>query len=286
MSTRPLRHFYDHDITFAVDDRLGSVVDPWLRHRRRFLDALLALDEDQWRSPTRCTDWDARDVISHLVTVDGFFVISLSSARNGAPTSFLPGFDPSTTPESLVAPMRDKSTDEILDQFAVGQATFEETVAAFEPEDWSALGESPVGHVTARLVLAHALWDSWLHERDIFEPLGLAPDIDDDELFTVAWYSLFIGGAQGGLLDDDAPVGPGLEQPIDVVLGFDELPERDLRVRVDHGVRIEPGDTPADLVVSAVDLVEAFTGRRDDGPEMERLAKDLRAHFARAREIL
>ena len=57
-------------------------------------------------------------------------------------------------------------------------------------------------------------------------------------MLAALWYSLVVSGLQGGLLDDDAPTGPGPEQPLDVTVVFEELPDDPLRVEIDSAVRI------------------------------------------------
>ena len=284
MATRPLRQYYDHDATLEVDLALGTVVEPWLRHRARFLAALGGLDDDEWLAPSRCAGWSTRDVVSHLVTVDGFFAASLQAGASGAPTSFLPGFDPVGMPALLVAGMHQKSAAEIRDDFAAGQASFVRTVESFDAGDWSAEAESPLGHVTARLMLAHALWDSWLHERDIFEPLGRPPAIEDDELFTAAWYSLFFYSVQGGLVGDDAPVGAGLEAPFAAEIGFDDIAGGPVRLVVDDGVQLGPAAS-AECTVSALHLVEGSTGRCEMDTVAAGLPPELAAQLERGRQI-
>lgn len=155
------------------------------------------------------------------------------------------------------APSSTKSTHQFLDDFAAGQATFIETVEAFGVENWTALGESPIGHVPARLVLAHALWNSWVHERDVFAPLGRPSAFDADEVF---------------------------DSPIDVQIDFDDVPDRALQPQVDRGVRLGSGDQPA-VRVSALDLVESATGRGGGARSIELLPSDLRTHVERGQQI-
>lgn len=286
MGTRPLRRYYDEAVVIEVAADLGSVVGPWHRHRARLLDELAALSDEQWTATTRCTAWDARDVVNHLVTADGFWTVSLLGAAAGSATSHLVSFDPETTPAALVAAMPTMTPAEVLDQLRAATDTFATAVDSLGEDDWSALGESPMGHVPARLALAHALWDSWLHERDILVPLGLEPPVEPDELLVCTWYTLALGGAQGGLLGDPSPVGPGLDAPIDVTLGFDELPEA-LRVVVGEGVRIERAPAGADVAAagSTVALVETTTGRRPPGPDLQ-LPTRLAEHLDRACQVI
>jgi uncharacterized protein (TIGR03083 family) len=285
MARRPLRQYYDG---VTIEEDLGAAVEPWVRHRRRFVDRLAELSDDRWRATTRCTEWDARGLVSHLVTVDGFFVLQLGNARAGAPpTTFLrEGFDPSTATDDLVGPLLELSNDVLLERFAAGTDAFVETVERFDDSGWAGTGESPFGHIPARYLLAHSFWDSWLHERDLFVPLGLAPPLERDELRQVAGFSLLFTGLQGGLLDDESPVGPGPEAPIDVGLRFTDLPDDPMHLRIDTGVHLRLGaDVTGVTGCAAVDLVESVTGRQP--PEsVGALPADLRSQLARAVKIL
>ena len=60
---------------------------------------------------------------------------------------------------------------------------------------WSTLAEAPHGHVTISAMALHALWDSWVHERDILLPLGLAPEHHDDEVAASLRYAAALGPA-------------------------------------------------------------------------------------------
>jgi hypothetical protein len=280
-----MRQYYD-GVAIEVDDDL-PLHDPWLRHRRRLLAELEALTDEQWKARTRCDAWDARGVVSHLITVDGFqsMCIGAAAART-PPTTFIRGFDPATGTDALVAPMLDLAPDVLLGQLVATTESFIATVDALEGDDWDAPGEAPFGHLPARLLLAHSFWDSWLHERDILRPLGLAPAVEPDELLAATWYSLVVGALQGGLLADPDPVGPGPETPIEVTLRFEDLPEDPLELRIDTGVRVARanGDhaVPAG---SAVELVEHFTGREPAGT-LKALPPDFSSQLERAALIL
>ena len=59
---------------------------------------------------------------------------------------------------------------------------FLEVVAQLDGSGWETLAESPAGHVPIRLIAHHALWDCWIHERDIALPLGMTPPAEPDEV--------------------------------------------------------------------------------------------------------
>jgi hypothetical protein len=139
--------------------------------------------------------------------------------------------------------------------------------------------------VSSRLTLAHALWDSWLHERDILEPLGIRPAPEADELNVVTWYTLLFGAIQGGLMGDEQPVGPGATESIDAQLQFDEAVDP-VRVIIDTEVSLGAATDPTPAG-SALCLIEGFTGRIEAfPPDGVELPAPLTAHFARARDIL
>ena len=287
MGRRQLRHFYDDEsVRLEVDAALGSVIEPWGRHRQRFLDEMSSLTEEQWLTASRCDGWRARDVICHLVDVDAFWVLSLTAGRASSPTTVLKNFDPTATPADLVDARAGMTTVEVAKQFTENTAALVEVVESMTEDEWSMAAESPLGHVPARLMLAHGLWDSWLHERDVLQPLGLTPPPDPVELETVTWYTLLFGAAQGGLLQDPRPVGAGATEPIDAQLRFDELTDP-LHLTVDAGVFVGRGTDRATSVGSASELVEQLSGRLEwPTPDAHALPGDLAAHLERAREIL
>jgi len=169
---------------------------------------------------------------------------------------------------------------------ALAGLTGEQWTATTRCTSWDAPGEAPFGHVPARFLLAHAYWDSWLHERDVLQPLGLADVVERDDLLAATWYTLVVGALQGGLVGDTDPVGPGPEAPIDVTLGFADLPDDPLHLTIDHGVSVMRSDT-GDCVPAgrALDLVESLAGRIG-ADELDSLPSDLAGQLGRAALIL
>lgn len=62
---------------------------------------------------------------------------------------------------------------------------------------WAAIAEAPPGHLALRAVVAHALWDGWIHERDILVPAGIEPDEEVDEVALSLRYAAALGPAFG-----------------------------------------------------------------------------------------
>ena len=95
----------------------------------------------------------------------------------------------------MVDAMRGLTPADVLDQFVSSNDAFLGTIAELDASGWSALAESPPGHVPIRLLAQHALWDSWVHERDITLPLGSAPVVEADEVLSCLRYAAALGPA-------------------------------------------------------------------------------------------
>lgn len=256
---------YGEEGFLRVELPAGDPAVPLLRQRRRLGSILASLDEAQWAAPSRCAGWSVRDVTAHLVSTNQFWTFSIGAALAGEPTRFLATFDPVASPAELVDATRAQLPAEALDQLT---STTAELAAVVERvEDWSVLGEAPPGHVPLRAVALHALWDGWIHERDIVEPLGLEPVEEPDEVIASLAYcaalspafALARGQGERGAIAIDATD-----------------PDVHLVVEVDGGVVVHGGDAPAGalhLGGSSVELLHALSmrgPRRVEAPEHQR----------------
>lgn len=217
---------------------------------------LAELNDAQWATPSRCEGWSVQDVISHLVTVNRFWAIAIAAARNGEPTRFLTDLDPVATPAELVDGARSLPWTKVLDGFVESNESMAESVAGLDNNGWAMLGEAPPGHVPLRGVAAHALWDAWIHERDIALPLGIAPDEEPDEIADSLRYA--------AALSPLFAVTAGAARPGSIVI---EATDPDVRVVIDivvDGVVVhdgEPSTDPLHLTGPAVEMVEAISFR-------------------------
>jgi uncharacterized protein (TIGR03083 family) len=226
-----------------------------LRQRRRLASILAELGDAQWAAPSRCEAWSVRDVVSHLVTTNQFWAISITAARSGEPTRLLATFDPVATPEELVDATRSLPWSKVLGRIVDTNEALAESVAGLDDDGWSALGEAPPGHVPLRAVALHALWDAWIHERDIVLPLRLDPDEEADEIAGCLGYAAVLSPALA--------VAGGSTRHGSIVI---ETTEPEVRVVVDVGEGIvvhdgEPATDALHLTGSAVGLLEALSYR-------------------------
>lgn len=227
-----------------------------VRQRRRLLGVFSSLNDDQWSVPSRCEDWRVQDVAAHLAGVDRYWLASISAGLAGEPTRFLGGFDAKATPAAMVDTARAKSAAETLAEFEAATAALCGLVEGLDESALSTVAESPPGHVAIRDVLHHALWDAWVHERDVTLPLGLGPAEEPDEVAAALRYGAALNAVFAVMLHAATPATLVIEAT-----------DPDVRVVVSvtgDAVRVHEGDAPDDAVVlrgQAVELTEVLSAR-------------------------
>jgi uncharacterized protein (TIGR03083 family) len=256
---------YDEPSFLQLDLTLGDPAVPLLRQRRRLATLLGGLDDEQWAAASRCEGWSVQDVVAHLVSTNQFWAFSIGASIGGEPSRFLATFDPVATPAELVEAVRSQSTADVFDRFVETNESLAGAVAALDEDGWSILGEAPPGHVPLRAGALHALWDSWIHERDIVLPLGLNPVEEPDEITGGLVYCAALSPA--------FVVARGSSRPGAIAV---EVTDPDVRfvVEVGESVVVRVGDVPAGALClsgPAVELLEALSFR---GPLPCRVAED------------
>jgi uncharacterized protein (TIGR03083 family) len=248
---------YGPDPVLVLDGPPSRIAVPLIRQRRRLAMMLTGLSDEQWSHPSRCDGWSCRDVIVHLESTNPFWSASISSGVGGAPTQFLASFDPVASPAQMVA-TSDVSADELLNRFIVSSEAFAALLSSLGDGDWAMLAEAPPGHISVSAVAHHALWDSWVHERDVLLPLGIEPVEEADEVAACLRYVAGLGPALA-LARGETHVG---------TLGVTATdPDLSIVVEVGGHVVVHDGEADATLRLAgrAVDLVEALSIRAPHG---------------------
>lgn len=245
---------YDRSL-LTMDDGL-AIVPGTVRQRRRLLDVLGSLTDEQWATPSRCQGWRVQDVAAHLAGVDPYWLASITAGLAGEPTRVLRGFDPKATPAAMVDATGAKSPAETLTELRAATTALCDLVEGLDEVALLKVAESPPGHVAIRAVLHHALWDAWVHERDVALPLGLVPAEEPDEIAASLRYV--------AALNPVFAVMSGTATDATLVL---ETTEPDVRVVVSvtgDSVRVHDGEASGDAVVlrgDAVELTEMLSAR-------------------------
>ena len=245
---------YGADPVIVFDGSPEAIAEPTIRQRRRLTEALAAFGPDQWAHPSRCDGWSCRDVIVHLDSTNVFWTYSISSGLKGEPTRLLATFDPVASPAELVA-ASDISDGDVLERFAASTDALVDLLASLGEDDWSTSAEAPPGHLSISAVTHHALWDSWIHERDVLIPQGLAPDEEPDEVAAALRYAAALGPAFA------VERGTGASGVLSIVA---DDPDVSLVVEIGDRAAVRWGSADADLTLTgpAVELLEALSRRR------------------------
>jgi uncharacterized protein (TIGR03083 family) len=242
---------------------LGDPSVTTVRQRRRLVELLATLTPEQWATPSRCEGWTVHDVVAHLESTNRFWTASMAAGLRGEPTRFLATFDPVATPAAMVAPIRAVEPQELLERFRGSVEALATVADGLDAAGLATTAESPPGHVAISALLLHALWDSWIHERDIALPLGIEPALDGEEITGALVYVAALGPT---FL---ATVGSTREATLLV-----EATDPDVSFVVAAGptVTVRPaadGAGDARLAGRAVELVEALSFRAPFPPDAE-----------------
>jgi uncharacterized protein (TIGR03083 family) len=245
---------YEGPTILSIDGPPGDLLQPFTRQRRRMLAMLEAMSDQQWTVESRCDGWTAREVAAHLVTVNSFWHASIVAGLAGTPTRMLAGFDPAASPPVMVDWMSALSHRDVLDQFTATTDTLLNTVAELDEQGWVTSAEAPAGVIAIRALVQHALWDSWIHERDIAIPLGIATPAEPDEVRACLQFAAAISPALG--------IGLGLDPSCTLAVEAVD-PHIQFVLHVGDAVRVFDRADPAlpCLRGDAVELVEALTLR-------------------------
>lgn len=227
-----------------------------IRQRRRLAEALAGFDAGAWSHPSRCAGWSTRDVVTHLDVTNTFWIVSIEAGLADEPTRILDGFDPVASPAEHVSQAAGRTDAEHLERFTESTARLCDLLDTLGGSDWDALAEAPPGHATVSAVVHHALWDAWVHERDIHLPLGSSPVTDDDEIAASLRYAVALSAAMGVLTNPHRTgrVGVAVTDP-----DLEFTVEATDRVTVTTG-----GAAGGEAAVrgDAVELLEAVSRRR------------------------
>jgi uncharacterized protein (TIGR03083 family) len=245
---------YEGPVLIEARPGLADPATPLLRQRSRLADLLATFEDDQWAAPTRCDGWSVQDVVAHLASTNQFWTFSIDAGLAGTPTTFLATFDPVATPQQLVEAARSASPADALASFVETNQALADAVGRVDGR-WDTVAEAPPGHLALALVAQHALWDGWVHERDIVIPLGLDAVVEHDEVAAALTYAAALSPAFAASLGST-------REGVLVVRATD--PDLDVVVEAGSQVVVTAGPVPADAVAvegDAVALLEAFSIR-------------------------
>ena len=168
----------------------GRLLRVFGAQRQRFAAVLRGFGPDDWAAPTRCADWCAHDVVRHLC--DGN---AIAAGADDHALDLTAGFDPRITPRGWPAASASQTPRASFSRFL---ATTDELLALLRGRLARGLSfdvRLPYGPMDWTILVLHAFWDSWLHERDVLLARGIEHPTDGDATVYATAYGLFIAAA-------------------------------------------------------------------------------------------
>jgi hypothetical protein len=167
--------------------------------RQRFISLVQWFGPEEWAAPTRCASWSAHDVVRHLGD-------EAATARIGADDHAMDmaaGFDPRVTPQRRLAASAGEPPDASVLRLV---AATDEQLVVFRTR--MAQGNTfdvhlPYGAMDWTVLALHALWDSWIHERDVLLVRAVEHPTDADTTFYVAAYAVFLAAVMAPIFGSD-----------------------------------------------------------------------------------
>ncbi|WP_329454581.1 maleylpyruvate isomerase family mycothiol-dependent enzyme [Streptomyces sp. NBC_01497] len=239
----------------GFSDGAESIHRVLVRRRRALVDRLRDVPAAYWQAQSRCSEWTMHQVVRHVRDVARIHVTRLNgdSFPFAAPTRF---FDPKTSPGTWLSESEGESPEETVAQLEEITGEEDRLFAARVSAHSDVVATGPLGRKLHWSVNGlHTLWDSWMHERDIFLPLGLDVETSDDELRLMVMYTLLAAAAPS------ARSGAYVE----VTLGLTGSPDGAYRItHAEDDVLVRTAGTP-EISGPVGPVLDSFVGR---GPEL------------------
>ena len=215
------------------------------------LEGLMAgLSPADWASPSLCPEWTVREVVAHLASVEHAL-----SGWVPAPDDDKPPFEKVGSFIEQVAGLADAA---FAAEVTATLTRRRQDLAATSDEVFAASSMTPVGPATYHRFMNVRVFDFWVHQRDMAQPLGVATEDGGDAAeLTLDEVQLSMGYIVGRKIElpDGMSLTVHLTGPV----------RRDLHVVVDGraGV-VERLDAPSvELTTDSTTFIQLACGRLD-----------------------
>lgn len=150
----------------------GTVLDVLKRDQKRFFD--LVEDPNNWNVQTRCTEWEVRDLVGHLIDVTEGYLSRWEMARKGENADALGLQVMGEKLNDHALEFRSLSRDQALGRLQDDRATMMSIFEALTPDQWTGfmVTHPYMGPVPAGFYPAFHIMDYGIHPYDIEYGLG------------------------------------------------------------------------------------------------------------------
>jgi uncharacterized protein (TIGR03083 family) len=244
------------DIAVVLDVAPTAASAALPRLWQRILDGVEALGPDDWERPTRCSEWAVVDIVNHLGDTGSWVLDIMDAAETGRHSTVFDNFEPRGVPKRLTEGA-DRTPAVARRRLREAIAAVRDRLAPLDAETAaSVLLDTPLGPQPAGVGVLHLFWDTWLHERDLFLPLGRRVAEEPEEVRLAALYSLRMEGYIQTLFGRQVSVRLALDGAVDSVLSL-EADGSELRIQVAPPGSADQGALRGDAAAA----VDALCGR-------------------------
>lgn len=185
------------DAASGVRPNADVVTAALAAQRSRLLDLFRSLDDEQWRTTSRCDEWTVHEVARHLTDVLAIDTAQLTGQAPAFPSD--QPFDPRTTPKQWLDETRDHGTADTIATFEARAAAEADALARASAALGDTMFRGPFGRIHWSAFMAHVFWDAWLHERDIVTVLDMPHRAAPHEDRLAALYGLLVAAVAPSL---------------------------------------------------------------------------------------
>lgn len=228
-----------------------ELVDLLAVHHHRLIDTWQSFAPAQWAHHSRNTEWTVHHTVRHVADA----MERVVAAANGEPTLDKHDFDPRSTPTVWLTTSEDELPSATIERFAEASASHRTRISDRFACGDDARERTVYGTAHWTVNVAHVLWDSWLHERDVLLPLGQPAPSSKAEERLVGLYGLLMALVPSMMF----------EQSVSSTVQLSGLGTHTIEVRCDAG-SLRSSEVPG--VATAISgampaAIDALAGRGD-----------------------
>src|SRR4051794_34416213 len=182
----------------ATDAQSRLARDALRSQRQRLPELFRGLRDDEWKSPSRCTEWSVHEVVRHLCDVT---LLWLDLLRGEPFERVAPGgIDPRTTPLAWLERSATECPADTIAVFEDASAEIVDLVESIVASNRADRVDFAYGTIPWSTLVLHLFWDAWVHERDVLIPLGRPQESPEVESTAAAAHGLLMSGLPFKLL--------------------------------------------------------------------------------------
>ena len=167
-------------------------------HHARLIRGWSEFTADQWACASRNERWSVHQTVRHVADVIERGATAADGDNDVEP---LDQFDPLATPGVWLEGSSGESPGATIERFDVEARRFRDAVRTRLASEDDALATTVYGDAHWTMNVAHLLWDSWIHERDVLIPFGIEQRSPVNEERLVGLYGVFMSAVPSKLFD-------------------------------------------------------------------------------------